>query len=125
MVEGGGRWTRPYRKGKETEAVFLMRDVLLNFTPFNVVFLLGSIGLAAQLYRYRRVSIPVERQQTRWAVFGIPLGLVLKYATYVPVLLFPTLGSVVLLRWLNIFVYEHLFLCIPLSIGAALLGSRL
>ena len=103
MEEGGGRWTRPCRKGKETEAVLLVRDVHLNFTPFNILFLLGGsgfvlIGLAAPLYRHRRVSLLVEPQQTRWAVFGIPLGLVPKYPTYVPVLLFPTLGSVVLLR---------------------------
>jgi len=67
----------------------------------------------------------VERQQTRWVVFGITLGLLLEYGSYLPVLFFPALGTVLLLRWLNIFVYEHFFLCIPLSIGFALLGSRL
>jgi hypothetical protein len=67
----------------------------------------------------------VERQQTRWVAFGITLGLLLKYGFYLSVLFFPALGTVLLLRWLNIFVYEHLFLYIPLSIGIALLGSRL
>jgi len=67
----------------------------------------------------------LERQQTRWVVFGITLGLLLEYGSYLPVLFFPALGTILLLRWLNIFVYEHLFLCIPLSIGIALLGSRL
>ena len=83
------------------------------------------VGMAAQFYRYFRVSPPLERQQTRWVVFGIPLGLLLKYGFYVPGLFFPALGTIVLLQWLNIFVYEHLFLCIPLSIGFALLHSRL
>ena len=116
------RWVLPF---------FLVWDALLDLTLFNIVLTLGGIGfvlvgLAAQLYRYRRVSSPVERQQTRWAVFGITLGLLLKYAFYLPMLFFPALDTISLLyRWLNIFVYEHLFLCIPLSIGAALLGARL
>ncbi len=29
-----------------------------------------ALGAFAQLYRYRRVSSPVERQQTKWVVFG-------------------------------------------------------
>ena len=108
----------------------LVGGALLNFTPFNRLFLLVGIGLvfvgmAAQLYRYLRVSPPMERQQPRWVVFGIPLGLLLKYGFYPPGLFFPALGTIVLLQWLNIFVYEHLFLCIPLSIGFALLGSHL
>lgn len=109
----------------------LVWDALLNFTPFNIVYLLGGIGLvlvglAAQHYRYWRVSPPGERQQTRLAVFGITLGLLLKYGFYLPGLFFPALDTISLLyRWMDIFVYEHLFLCIPLSIGAALLGSRL
>jgi len=54
-----------------------------------------------------------------------PIQITIPVGSYVPVLFFPTLGTIVLLRWLNIFVYEHLFLCIPLSIGFALLHSRL
>jgi hypothetical protein len=109
---------------------FLAWDAIFDLTSFNLVLILGAIGfvligMAAQLYRYFRVSPPVERQQTRWVVFGIPLGLLLFYCSYVPVLFFPALGTIVLLRWLNIFVYEHLFLCIPLSIGIALLHSGL
>jgi len=109
---------------------FLVWDAILDLSSFNIVLTLGGIGfvlvgMAAQLYRYWRVSPPMERQQTRWVVFGITLGLLLEYGSYLPVLFFPVLGTIILLRWLNIFVYEHLFLCIPLSIGAALLGSRL
>lgn len=108
----------------------LVCSALLNFTPFNRLFLLVGIGLvfvgmAAQLYRYFRVSPPLERQQTRWVVFGIPLGLLLKYGFYLTGLFFPALGTIGLFQLLNIFVYEHLFLCIPLSIGFALLHSGL
>lgn len=108
----------------------LVWDAIFDLTSFNLVLILVAIGfvlvgMATQLYRYFRVSPPPEREQTRWVVFGISFGLLLKYGFYLPGLFFPALGTIVLLRWLNIFVYEHLFLCIPLSIGFALLHSRL
>jgi signal transduction histidine kinase len=42
----------------------------------NLVWL-GFIGsfLFAQMYRYRRVSAPTQRQQTKWVVFGMTLAL--------------------------------------------------
>ena len=121
FVPGFLRWVLPF---------FLVWDAILDIASFNLVLTLGGIGfvligMAAQLYRYRRVSTPVQRQQVKWVVFGTTLGLLLNYATYVPVLFFPALGRIVLLRWLDIFVYEHFFLCIPLSIGIALLRYRL
>lgn len=41
--------------------------------PFFIVFI-GSL-LFAQVYRYRRVSNPVQRQQTKWVVFGSVVAL--------------------------------------------------
>jgi hypothetical protein len=109
---------------------FLVWDAIFDLTSFNLVLILGAIGfvfvgMAAQLYRYFRVSPPPEREQTRWVVFGITIGLLLKYGFYLPWLFFPTLQTIVLLQWVNMFVYEHLFLCIPLSIGIAMLHSGL
>ncbi|MFQ5943909.1 MAG: GAF domain-containing sensor histidine kinase [Anaerolineales bacterium] len=34
-----------------------------------------GLGLAAQIHRYRRVSGPVQRQQTKWIVFGLATSL--------------------------------------------------
>jgi hypothetical protein len=34
---------------------------------------LVGVGLYAQVYRYRRVSSPAQRQQTRWVVYGLML----------------------------------------------------
>ena len=36
----------------------------------------GSI-LLLQIYRYRVVYTPVQRQQTKWVVFGVTLGMLL------------------------------------------------
>jgi hypothetical protein len=35
---------------------------------------LFTVVIAAQVYRYRRVSTPTERQQTKWVVFGFILS---------------------------------------------------
>lgn len=39
-------------------------------------FVLMVAGVYAQIYRYRRVASPVERQQTKWVVFGLILNLI-------------------------------------------------
>jgi hypothetical protein len=63
----------------------------LNFSqPFDLPFgsfllLMGwwASGLYAQVYRYRRVSDPVEQQQTKWVVWGVALA-VFGYGLYGP-----------------------------------------
>jgi hypothetical protein len=49
-------------------------------------FVLGMIG--SQAYRYRRVSTPSQRRQTRWVVFGTTLALSLLLAVVAPLFLF-------------------------------------
>ena len=40
------------------------------------VFLAFVVSLVySVVYRYRRVSSPTQRQQTKWVVFGITLGI--------------------------------------------------
>ena len=40
----------------------------------EILFSVSGLGLiGAQIYRYRRVSTPVEQQQTKWVVFGFSL----------------------------------------------------
>jgi hypothetical protein len=48
---------------REEMAVWHWRAAVLGFLA------LWGIGLAAQIYRYRRVSGPVERQQAKWVMF--------------------------------------------------------
>ena len=71
----------------------------LPFSPPPLVLLLSNffwtgclLGLAgAQIYRYRRVSTSVERQQTKWVIFGLLLTVLLVFGILLPALLFPLL----------------------------------
>jgi hypothetical protein len=55
---------------------------LASFNPFfrfpalDTVTFLTVVGgmLAVQVYRYRRISTALERQQTKWVVYGVTLG---------------------------------------------------
>jgi signal transduction histidine kinase len=90
--------------------------------------LLGEMAILAlvQFYRYRRVSSPLQRQQTKWVVFG----LVVPATVYVG-------GSVLSLVFVALGVYHPLYqpafiavvtcmqLLIPLSFGFAMLRYRL
>ena len=73
--------------------VFILAEITWSFLPldpkllFNLVnwpvWLYGFVLLAfvatavfSQIYRYRRVSTPTERQQTKWVLFGIVIALI-------------------------------------------------
>jgi hypothetical protein len=86
-------------------------------------------GLLAQLYRYRYVSNSSQRQQTKWVVFGLMvagsgyLGLV-SLVVFAPSLE-QTLEQNFFIR-LAVYSAAYLFiLLIPISIGIAILRSRL
>jgi hypothetical protein len=98
-----------------------------NSSIFFPLLLLGFICsvLITQVYRYRRVSSPEQRQQTKWVVLGISIGL----------------GGFLILDTFSLFFYTSVqnplallaidtayylvFLLIPLSMGFALLRYRL
>jgi hypothetical protein len=88
-------------------------------------FLLGMIG--SQVYRYRSVSTPDERRQTRWVVFGTTLALSLLLAVVAPLFLFvpgvaQTSPFVSLLIGI---VLPLIMVLVPLSVGVAMLRSGL
>jgi len=88
-------------------------------------FLLGMIG--SQVYRYRSVSTPDQRRQTRWVVFGTTLALSLLIAVVVPLFLF--LPGVSQASPFILFLIGNalplIVVLIPLSIGVAMLRSGL
>jgi signal transduction histidine kinase len=129
------RWTRPFA------LVWLVSiPVTLLLTgdslgdPGGVwlaLIILGGlpIGAVAQIYRYARVSDPLQRQQTKWVVFGISVAIVGQVVFPLLVDFFPSLtrpGSTALLYDLADFTGITLcYLFIPLTIGIAVLRYRL
>ncbi len=82
-------------------------------------------GLFAQVYRYRRVSGPTQRQQTKWVVFGVTAALGGFFGLGLLFGIIPSLERN-LLTWLAVGTAIFLsLLLIPLSIGLAILRSRL
>ena len=94
--------------------------------PYTL-FLLGLLltGIFAQVHRYRRVSTPLQRQQTKWVVFGFAAAL----AGYVGVIslqvIFPSLEPGTLADFFGATAALCFMLLIPLSISIAILRYRL
>ncbi len=97
------------------------------FPTLDDLTFVGFVGtmVAGQIYRYRRVSSLLQRQQTKWVVFGMSVavggyvGLSLLYGVFS----LPPKGA---FADLIIFTATYfLMLLIPLSIGFAILRSRL
>ena len=93
----------------------------------NVLLFALLVSLvAAQVYRYRRVSTPLERHQTRWVVFGFLLAIagflgVIILGTFFPALAQP--GT--LAYFVGNTCISLCLLLIPCSIGIAILRYRL
>ena len=96
----------------------------------NASLFLGLIGslLVAQIYRYRRVSGSVERQQTKWVVFAITAWIVVVVVVllidWIFALTHPGIPQVFYdLASPTVIILSTLL--IPLSIGVAILRYRL
>ncbi len=92
---------------------------------FYLAFL--SLGLGAQIYRYRLTSSPVQRQQTKWVLYGLML-FVLSMISYF--LLFELLSpqSVrirVFLNTVGIAILQPMMLILPLTMMISILRYRL
>ena len=91
----------------------------------ELVLAYGS-PVALQIYRYRRVYTPVQRQQTRWVVFGLLSAMVLLLLGIVVQGFIPPIGSVAALLILACDSSAPLaFLLIPFCITIAILRSQL
>ena len=87
-------------------------------------FSLSGSVLFAQIYRYRNVSSSLERQQTKWVLFGVIVLLTGDFLVWFLAHIFPSLSLTQ-----NSLVYETVsnfaLLLIPLSISIAILRYRL
>jgi len=100
----------------------LNNDIWTNLIWIGIVI---SI-MATQVYRYIRVSNLVQRQQTKWVVFAIIIGLLVEAVFTLVAVFFPSLNQSGSLYWLlynNISTYA--LLLIPLSLFIAILRYRL
>jgi hypothetical protein len=84
--------------------------------------------LYGQIYRYRHVSTPPERQQTKWVLFGILLWLLLMGMLFVPYSIELNLPPGTPLPWwilVNSTGWWLTMTIVPLSLSIAVLGYRL
>jgi hypothetical protein len=130
-------WTRWVALGIAVWDVLIIFAPRLN--PFNwaplpfVGFFLLQAGflLFAQAYRYRWVSTPIQRQQTKWFVFGSMTSVMAVFAFNIDLLgfFFPALRrpglSHLLYNLASIPLYAGWVLLPPLSIAVAILRHRL
>ncbi len=86
---------------------------------------LFAFMLASQVYRYRRVSTPTQRQQTKWVVYGISMMFALAIAGILPMIFSPAYTQSTFFFILSGGLGNFIFLLLPLSIGVAMVRSRL
>jgi hypothetical protein len=126
------RWTRwiiGIPIGVGTFLVFFPRytsALVSAITGVLLVALLLSLVIT-QVYRYRRVSTPLQRQQTKWVVYSLTVTIILVVGLLgVPQFAFPTLAQPGALFPLVSDIFSNALLTlIPLSFGVAILRYRL
>jgi len=101
------------------------------FNPSNwplLLFILFQLGpftlfLGFQIYRYRYVSGPVQRQQTKWLLFGV--AVVLCTISFGLLSITPSRTPATIFGLFVIPALRMLWLSIPLSLSIAILRYRL
>ena len=116
--------------------VFLAADIFLlipaRLDQLATVILLALFAIApySAIYRYRRVSNPIERQQTKWVVASFAAAFIYSFLSFglIPAL-FPSLTqanvSFVIFMLVDIALNVVLFATIPIAIGVAIFRYRL
>ncbi len=101
--------------------------ILFTFTPIsNLIWIsLCACCIASQIYRYRMVSNPLQRQQTKWIVYGTTLGTTAVIALEIPILLLPGFGPGSFYNLVSWYGFILALIPFPLSVGFAMLRSRL
>ena len=84
------------------------------------------VVVGIQFYRYRWISGPVERQQTKWVLYGLALPILMFVGFTVLLIGFPQVSGSNAWAVLAINEFEFLLpLCLSLSFGVAILRYRL
>ncbi len=115
----------------QTIAFYLPDKLLLDYTAASQPGWLVAVSemvvvVGIQFYRYRRISGPVERQQTKWVLYGLALPILMFVGFTVLLIAVPQAGESNAWAVLVINEFEFLLpLCLPLSFGLAILRYRL
>jgi hypothetical protein len=126
------RWLAPLWVAHRVVNYFLPSSVLNTDEEFGLLGFLTFLGFVvsfvfAQVYRYRRESSPEERRQTKWVVFGVAVALAGMLSFFVPFAFaqFPDRATITPFTLIQTFGGDFFMMLIPLSIGVAMLRSRL
>jgi hypothetical protein len=71
FVPGWSRWTFWFVVAVGVLGSFVSNVPIAKTMLLGVVFVLIFLAVLGQVYRYRRVSGPVERQQTKWVILAL------------------------------------------------------
>ena len=129
------RWTRPLL-GAGVVWALLLQFVLpsvghsvLDLGFYAIDLGLYATGLFAQIHRYRHVSSPHQRQQTKWVVFGLAVAFVGTYGYSLLRLAVPMLQSSaaagVRYQLVGMSLWYLAFLVWPLTVTVSILRYRL
>ena len=122
------RWLTPvFLAG---QAFMLVRDPSdAHGSPLYFGYLLvgGAIAVGAQIYRYRRVSMPAQRQQTTWVMLGLAGMLILIFVGISPGFFNPgLLQSDLPYRMFRVPLFGALpFLLLPICLAFSIFRYRL
>src|SRR5436309_12595318 len=123
------RWTRwLFPCWVVSGLVFLFtREVFFSYLVHTLVWLAVVILLVIVLfYRYHLASSPLQRQQTKWVIFGSCVAGIISVGLIVPTFLFPSLGQAgSFYQLVTTPAYIVVVLIIPICLGLAILRYRL
>jgi len=115
----------------QPEGSLLHLNTLSPFLNMALPFVFFGVSVYAQVHRFRRVSTPSQRQQTKWLVYGLLFSSTLIFVVsyllpaLVPVLRPPNVPAVAL----GYEMFSHLvfmsLIVVPLAIGFSILRYRL
>jgi hypothetical protein len=115
--------------------LFIIQEFFDNFNVANapgwlkllVYFVTFGSIIYSQIYRYRRVSTPLQRQQTKWIILGLAVAIGIIIGILAITFLIPSNVNFNSLAGLivTIIIWPAALLLIPLSIGFSILRYRL
>jgi len=117
-------WSRALFVASSIWAVALaaVPELLGGFLVLGYPLFIGAI-IVCMIYRYRRGSTPVQRQQTKWVIAGLVVSLIANQAFWFPSQFTP-LGST-LYPPLFYLVYQLVLLLVPVTFFIAIQRYRL